>query len=147
MAALAALAAAGAVTAGCADMGGGSHSAVAAGSARCADERFPVYFARGSAELQGDSRTVILTASHRVSGCRITAVDVTGVAAPDAAGRTADPALTQKRADTVAQALALAGLPTPSFDVQVAGAPAAPAGERTPSPRRTEVVLHATPAG
>ncbi len=143
-----AVAVAGGLAAGCADIGSSGRTAAASpAAARCADERFPVYFTPGSAELPAAAREVIRTASNRVSGCRIAAVDVTGVASPDAAGRAADPALTQKRADAVAQALAQAGLPTPSFDVQAAGAPPHAAGVRTPMARRTEVVLHARPAG
>ena len=127
--------------AGCADTGGGAPRPVAATATatRCTDERFPIYFAQGSAELPPGAREVIRSASNRVSGCRIKAVDVVGVAAADAA-------LTRRRVDVVTQALAAAGLPSPTFDVQVTGA-ASPPGPRAPLARRTEVVLHAVPAG
>ncbi len=134
-----------ALAAGCADTTPPSRAA-AAPPARCGDERFPIYFAPGSAELQPDSAAVIRSAAKRVGGCRIAGVEVTGVAAADAAGRATDPALTQRRSDGVAAALAGAGLPSPSFDVQVTGAAAATHGVRTPLIRRTEVVIRAGPA-
>lgn len=114
---------------------------------RCADESFPVYFARGSAELNEAARQVIGSASNRVAGCRISSVDVLGIAAPDSPGGATDAALTQSRADAVARALAAAGLPAPAFDVQVAGSTRPPMrpNRREPLPRRTEVVLHASP--
>lgn len=118
----------------------------AAAAARCDDERFPIYFARGSADLAPEAQTVIRSASNRVAGCRIAAVDVVGMSAPEA-GAPVDPALTQRRADAVARALAAAGLPSPAFDIQVSGARRLPpAGERTPLATRTEVVLHAEPS-
>ncbi len=114
---------------------------------RCADESFPIYFARGSAELTEPARQVIGSASGRIAGCRVTAVDVRGIAAPDAPGTAADGGLTQSRADNVAKALAAAGLPAPAFDVELANSsrPAGRPGRNEPLPRRTEVVLHARP--
>ncbi len=141
-----ALSAAAALTAGCAGTGGPPMRAPPAAGGRCADVTLQVYFAPGSAELTGPARDLIRSAANRVAGCRIGGVDVTGVGAPDAAGRPLDAVLTQKRADAVAQALASAGLPGPTFDIQVAGGAAAPAGSRTPLSRRTEVVVHARPA-
>ena len=115
---------------------------------RCADESFPIYFARGSADLSEPARLVIGSASNRIAGCGITAVDVRGIALPDAPGAAADASLTQRRAENVAKALASAGLPEPAFDVQVAGSTRAPTrpDRREPLARRTEVVLHAQPA-
>lgn len=122
-----------------------SASGPTAASGRCGDESFPIYFARGSAELSEPARRVIGSASNRVAGCRITAVDVRGIGLPDAPGASANAALTQSRADNVARALAAAGLPSPAFDVQIAGSARAPtrANRSEPLSRRTEVVLHA----
>lgn len=150
-AALGAAAAAALALAGCAGMGGSSPAAGggrAAVRSRCADESFPIYFARGSAELTDPARTVIASASNRIAGCRVTAVDVRGIALPDEAGAAADTGLTQNRADNVARALAAAGLPAPAFDVQIAGSSRPPMrpNRREPLARRTEVVLHAAPA-
>ncbi len=119
--------------------------AAAQAAARCADERFPIYFASGSAELRPESREVVRTASGRLSGCRVTAVDVTGVAVSDAEGAAIDPALVRRRADAVGLALSQAGLPSPSFDVEIAGMARPASGVRAPLSRRTEVVLHAQP--
>lgn len=121
-------------------------SAAARAALRCADERFPVYFARGSAEMRPESHEVVRTASGRLGGCRVTAVDVTGVAIADAAGQPVDPALVRRRADAVALALSQAGLPAPNFDVEIAGMARTASGVRAPLARRTEVVLHAQPA-
>ncbi len=143
------LAAAGLSLAGCGSLGGSAPApGRAAVSGRCADESFPIYFARGSAELTEPARTVIASASSRIAGCRITAVDVRGISLPDEAGARADAAITQSRADNVARALAAAGLPAPAFDVQIAGSSRPPMrpNRREPLARRTEVVLHATPA-
>ena len=140
------LAALATLAAGCADLRAPAAGRGPAVAGRCSDERFPIYFARGSADLAPEAQTVIRSASSRVSGCRITQVDVVGMSAPEA-GAPVDAALTQRRADNVARALAAAGLPAPAFDVQVAGARRLPpAGERTPLARRTEVVLHAEPS-
>ena len=131
---------------GCADMRPPSSAGAEAVAGRCSDQHFPIYFQRGSADLAPEAQSVIRSASSRVSGCRITGVDVTGMSAPEAGGPV-DAVLTQRRADNVARALAAAGLPPPAFDVQVSGARRLPAaGERTPLARRTEVVLHAEPS-
>lgn len=146
MATAAGLAALAALEAGCADLRAPPVARTPVVVGRCSDERFPIYFARGSADLPAEARTVIKSASNRIVGCRVTAVDVVGMSAPEAGGPV-DAALTQRRADNVAQALAAAGLPAPAFDVQVSGARRLPpAGEHTPLARRTEVVLHAEPS-
>ena len=131
----------------CASMSAPRAGAPVAVKGRCADESFPIYFAKGSAELSEPARLVIGSASGRIAGCRITAVDVTGISAPDAPGAPANAELTERRAQVVAQALVAAGLPKPAFDVQVAHSERAPirSGGREPLSRRTEVVLHARP--
>ena len=133
--------------AGCSSTGAAPSPRAGLVASRCADESFPIYFARGSAELNEAARLVIGSASNRITGCRIAAVDVTGIAVADAGGA-ADPKLTQSRADSVAAALAAAGLPAPAFDVQVAGSTRPPMrpNRNEPLARRTEVTLHATPA-
>lgn len=133
--------------AGCASTGMGAPSRAALVKSRCADESFPIYFARGSADLNDAARQVIGSASNRVAGCRITAVDVMGIATPDAPGGGTQASLTQSRAESVARALAAAGLPEPAFDVQIAGSTRPPMRPNRGEPlaRRTEVVLHASP--
>ena len=84
--------------------------------------------------------------NRRLGVCKVGTVEVLGLAD---AGASTDPLeLSQKRATVVAQALAAAGLPAPSFDLVARGAAGSttPSGSRSPSHRRTEVVLHAAPA-
>lgn len=141
--ALAALAAA-----ACADMKPMHPMKASVASRRCADESFPIYFESGSDQLTGVAKQVISSASNRVQGCRITAVDVLGLADAEG-GAEANLELSRRRATTVASALAAAGLPAPAFDIQAAGAAGATTARGRPEPmrRRTEVVLHAVPAG
>lgn len=115
-------------------------------SRRCVDTRFPIYFNSGSDQLTQPGRDVIAAQSHRLGACKIGAVEVLGLAEADGPVVTALE-LSQRRAAVVAQALAAAGLPAPSFDLQAEGAAGAvtPSGRKAPLHRRAEVVLHASP--
>ena len=57
--------------------------------------------------------------------------------------------LSQRRAQTVAAALAEAGWPTPVFEVEAAGAAGATTatGAQEPLRRRTEIIVDARPRG
>lgn len=129
---------------GCADTGA---KPVAALSRRCADTRFPIYFQPGSDQLTQPGRDVIALQARRMAPCKVSAVDVVGLADADApVGDSLE--LSQRRAAQVAQALAAAGLPAPAFDIQALGSAGAvtPSGRKAPLHRRAEVVLHASPA-
>ncbi len=129
---------------GCADMGPRPAPALAR---RCADTRFPIYFQPGSDQLTQPGRDVIALQARRMAPCKVTSVDVVGLADADApAGDGLE--LSQRRAAQVAQALAAAGLPAPAFDIQALGSAGAiaPGGRKAPLHRRAEVVLHAAPA-
>ena len=132
------------LAAGCADMGAKPSPALAR---RCSDTRFPIYFQPGSDQLTQPGRDVIALQARRMGPCKVTAVDVVGLADADApAGDSLG--LSQRRAAQVAQALAAAGLPAPAFDIQALGSEGAvtAAGRKAPLHRRAEVVLHAAPA-
>lgn len=128
------------MTAGCA----GSPMPVIV-SHRCSDTRFPIYFQPGSDQLTPEADAVIKAYARRVSACRVSGVEVLGLAD---VGASTDPLeLSQKRASAVARAMVATGFPAPSFDLVAQGAAggATPSGRRTPIHRRTEVLLHVSP--
>lgn len=140
----AALAAGVMLASGCAERAAAPAATVAR---RCADTRFPIYFQPGSDALTQPGRDVIMLQARRMAPCKVTAVDVVGLADADASpGDSLD--LSQRRAAQVAQALAAAGLPAPAFDIQAMGSAGAvtATGRKAPLHRRAEVVLHAAPA-
>ena len=112
----------------------------------CTDVVFPIYFAEGSDQLTPTAGQVIGSEAALVRGCRIGYVSVLGLT--DAAGGAAHNLdLSRRRAATVAQALASAGLPAPKFEVNGAGETGALTDRGRPVPlrRKTEVVIHALP--
>ena len=129
------------LAAGCAERG------PTAVSRRCADTRFPIYFEQGSDQLTSAAKAVIAAQSGRLGPCKVGTVEVLGLADADGTA-VSNLELSQRRATVVAQALATAGLPAPSFDLQAAGSAGAvtATGRKAPLHRRAEVVLHASPA-
>jgi outer membrane protein OmpA-like peptidoglycan-associated protein len=110
------------------------------------DFSFPVYFDTASDRLSPAALTVVSDAAQRVRGCTLGRIDVVGLA--DAAGSDrANLAVSRRRAASVAAALAAAGLPRPTFDIDAIGAAGALAADGSPEPlrRRTEVVIRASP--
>lgn len=110
----------------------------------CAPKRFDVYFRDGEAELTDAARHAIgLNATQLQGGCDIRSIEVIGLAdARGAAG--ANLGLSERRAVAVAEALAAAGLPAPTFTVMAAGDSGAVTadGAAEPMRRRTEVLIH-----
>jgi peptidoglycan-associated lipoprotein len=112
----------------------------------CMDFSFPVYFDTNSGQLTPAAQQVVADAASRVKGCVLGRIDVVGLA--DATGGAAvNLAVSRRRAQAVADALAGAGLPRPSFDIDAIGAVGAttPEGQPEPLRRRTEVVVRASP--
>jgi len=108
----------------------------------CTPARFPIYFAKGSDELSDQARDAIRAGADLVRSCKVTEVDVFGVAGAD--GSTAvDLDLSKRRAANVAQALEAAGLPEPLFDVEGLGASTARTATGRPAmfQRKTLVVI------
>ena len=120
--------------------------AVAPPPAVCADFNFPIYFEKGSDQLTAPAQQEIAFAAARVKGCKLGPINVLGLADADGPARR-NLVLSRKRATVVAQALATAGLPTPTFDIEALGESGSltPSGEPEPLRRRTEVVIHASP--
>lgn len=136
VAALAAMAALG----GCASM---RDSRVVRAADACVDQTVQVYFEPFSAELTPEGENVIKAAAANVRSCRVTAVDVLGLA--DAVGAPdANLELSQKRAQSVSHALAAAGLPGGEFHISAAGDAGAitSSGKAKPLRRRVDVTLH-----
>ena len=112
----------------------------------CIAQRFEIYFADGEARLTEPARQAIGMTAAQLQGCDIRSVKVLGLA--DArGGAAANLSLSERRAQTVAEALAGAGWPAPAFDVTAAGDEGALAatGVREPLRRRTEVLVEARP--
>jgi outer membrane protein OmpA-like peptidoglycan-associated protein len=136
-------AAAGAVVlSGCAEQHAGRAALVRAPDA-CVDQTVQVYFEAWSAELTREGRLVIDTAAQGVRACRVTSVEVLGLA--DAVGAP-EPnlELSRKRATAVSKALAAAGLPAAEFKVAAAGQAGAVTanGAAAPLRRRVDVTVH-----
>lgn len=117
------------------------------GEQPCKDTSFPIYFDKGSDQLSADAHALIQTIGGRVKTCKVRSAEVVGLA--DAGGATdrGNADLARRRADSVARALAEAGLPIPAKEVTSAGASGAvtPGGKAEPLRRRTEVILHVAP--
>ncbi|RAK56227.1 OmpA family protein [Phenylobacterium soli] len=112
-------------------------------SARCVDQTVQIYFEPQSAALTREGRLVIDQAASQARGCRVTTVDVVGLA--DAAGAPdANLELSKRRAEAVAAALAANGLPAADFQVGAAGQAGAVTadGKAAPLRRRADVTLH-----
>lgn len=109
----------------------------------CVDQTVQVYFEPFSAELTPEGRNVIKAAADTVRSCRVSAVDVLGLA--DAVGAPdANLELSQQRAKSVSDALAAAGLPAGNFHITAAGDAGAltASGKAKPLRRRVDVSLH-----
>jgi len=116
--------------------------------ARCADETVSVYFEPDSAELTREGKMVIHQAASMTSGCRVSSVEVVGLA--DAQGAPgANLELSKRRAAAVADALAANGLPAAEFKVGAAGQEGAvtASGSKAPLRRRADVILRLAPKG
>lgn len=110
-------------------------------SQKCADLDFPVYFQRFSAKLTPPARAIIADAGRQSEGCPVASVTVMGLSGGrDPNHKLLD--LSSKRASMVAKALAQAGFPEPTFNVQAqAQGLSGDEGAREPMQRRAEVLI------
>lgn len=109
---------------------------------QCQDIGVEIYFEPASATLGPDAQALIDQAATQAKGCRVTTVEVLGLAdAPGASGANLD--LSKERADAVRAALAAARLPAAQFHVRAAGDAGAltPDGLPRPMRRRVDVTL------
>jgi outer membrane protein OmpA-like peptidoglycan-associated protein len=125
----AALAAAGAILAGCGPVSGLETRARILSEPPCTDFFFPIYFGDRSAQITVAAERVIRDAARHAEGCRNPQVEVVGLADP---GQQEGSALSHERAKHLAEALATVGLPAAVFQSNPlgAGAPAAPERRR-----------------
>ncbi|RAK64988.1 OmpA family protein [Phenylobacterium kunshanense] len=111
-------------------------------SPTCEDLSVPVYFEPNVAVLTREGQRVIAAAARQARGCTVRSVRVVGLA--DATG---DPAanleLSKQRAASVAAAVARAGLPAATFDVEAFGQAGSitPDGRVQPVRRRADITL------
>ena len=114
--------------------------------AACAAKRFEVYFDQDQARLTAAAREAIGLTATQLQGCDVTRVQVLGLADARSGTAAANQSLSERRARSVAEALAGVGLPAPAFEVAAAGAEGAVVnGVNDPLRRRTEVVIEAQP--
>ena len=110
----------------------------------CADISFPIYFATASPALTPPALAVIADTAARLKGCVINASEVLGLADADGTAR-ANQELSRRRAQTVARALAAAGLPSPNIEAIGQSGATTPSGDQEPLRRRAEVIIRAIP--
>ena len=125
----------------CATMGGRERIVRTPNS--CADQIVQIYFEPDSAEVTSEGRAVIVQAAASAKACKVSGVDVLGLA--DSAGAPdANLELSKRRAQSVSDALAKAGLPAAEFKLAAAGQAGSLSrdGEARPLRRRADVVLH-----
>ncbi len=134
----------GAMVAGCATAP--RPVAVRATTPVCADVNFPIYFAKGSDKLSDPARQAILAGAAQVKACKVSEVDVLGLADVDGPAA-ANQDLSRRRASIVAQTLIAAGMPAPLFDVEGLGESGARTvhGRRAILQRKAEVDIHIAP--
>lgn len=130
----AALAAAGAILAGCGQVSGLETQARILAEPPCSDFFFPIYFGTGSAEITAAAARVIRNAGGHAQGCSGPKVEVVGLADPQGE---AGSALSRERARRVIEALQAAGLSAVSFQPNPLGANLPPGPER----RRADVFV------
>lgn len=115
-------------------------------STACASRTFDVYFAESAASLTQPARQAIDLMARQMAGCEITHVTVIGLASATGAPES-NLSLSQRRAQTVAQAFEAKGWPAPVFEIEAAGDAGAtnPDGTQEPLRRRTQVLIQARP--
>jgi peptidoglycan-associated lipoprotein len=130
------------VLAGCANMPRGRDRIVKA-TPHCVDQTVQIYFEPESAEVTKEGRAVLAAAAQQSKPCKVTSVDVLGLA--DATGAAdVNLEISKRRAQSVTAALAAVGLPVGEFKVSAAGQAGATTadGKARPLRRRADIVLH-----
>ena len=131
--------------AGCTNLGWRDRSEMVVDPTVCVDTTVPIYFEESQANLTGPARDLIRTGADALQGCSIERVRIVGLASATGSAQN-NMTLSERRAITVARALADAGLPAPAFDVEAAGEAGARAdGVSEPVRRRVEVIIEAAP--
>lgn len=115
--------------------------------ARCADQTVQIYFETFSSEVTKEGKAVIAAAAQQAKPCKVTGVDVLGLA--DSVGGAADSnlELSKRRAEAVTAALSAAGLPAAEFKITAVGEKGSTTadGRSRPLRRRADIVVHLAP--
>lgn len=123
-----------------------TRDALVSNPAACATRRFEVYFDQDQARLTPAARQAIGLTATQLQGCDVTKIQVLGLADARTGTPASNQSLSERRARSVAEALAGVGLPAPAFEVAAAGAEGAVVnGVNDPLRRRTEVLIEAKP--
>lgn len=136
-----------ALLAGCAAPGAyRTRADLVSDAAACAPKRLEVYFDQDQARLTSAAHQALSLTATQLQGCDVTRVQVLGLADGRSGSAAANQTLSERRARSVAEALAGAGLPAPAFEVAASGAEGAVVnGVNDPLRRRTEVLIEAQP--
>jgi peptidoglycan-associated lipoprotein len=114
---------------------------------RCADQTVQIYFETFSSEVTKEGKAVIVAAAQQAKPCKVTGVDVLGLA--DSVGGAADGnlELSKRRAEAVTAALSAAGLPAAEFKITAVGEKGSTTadGRSRPLRRRADIVVHLAP--
>jgi outer membrane protein OmpA-like peptidoglycan-associated protein len=133
--------------AGCSTLTAGRDRVVKA-PPRCADQTAQIYFEQFSAEVTKEGRAVLAAAAAQSKPCKVTSVDILGLA--DNVGGTPDSNLdlSKRRAQAVTAALASVGLPAGEFKITAAGEAGSTTadGRSKPLRRRADIVVHLSPS-
>lgn len=105
----------------------------------CMSFNFPIYFETGSDRLTREALQLINDSAAQIRACKVAEVQVTGLADADGSAER-NMELSRQRALAVTKALSARGYPTPTFDINAAGAAGATTGSgMAPLRRRAEV--------
>ena len=113
----------------------------------CSDQTVEIYFEQFSSEVTREGRAVLRAAAAQSKPCKVTSVDVLGLADSIGGDSASNLELSKRRAQTVTAALTAAGLPAGEVKVSAAGEAGATTakGQAQPLRRRTDIVLHLAP--
>jgi outer membrane protein OmpA-like peptidoglycan-associated protein len=133
--------------AGCATSFSGRDRIVKA-TPRCADQTAQIYFEPFSAEVTKEGRAVLAAAASQSQPCKVTSVEVLGLADNVGGDVNANLELSKRRAQSVTNALTAIGLPAADFKLNAVGEAGAATskGESKPLRRRVDIVLHLSAA-
>jgi outer membrane protein OmpA-like peptidoglycan-associated protein len=127
---------------------GNARDRIVRASPRCGDQTAQIYFDSFSAEVTKEGRAVIAAAAQQAKSCKVTGVDVLGLA--DSAGGRPDSnlELSKRRAQAVTAALAGAGLPAAEFKITAVGETGSTTtdGRSRPLRRRADIIVHLAPS-
>ncbi len=113
--------------------------------AACTARAFSIYFESWHADLSEEARTAILDQQRALAGCRIEHVRIVGMAGAPG-DEAANQAISQQRAEVIANALAAGGWPREHFELVAIGeaGASAPDGMDLPMRRRVNVSVEAS---